>query len=45
MNKSPKEIQENIFKKIEALKREANKYKEIQENKIKKVKDMIKSKT
>jgi hypothetical protein len=32
-----KEIQENTFKQIEALKEEANEYKEIQENTIKHV--------
>ena len=35
MDKSLKEIQENTFKQVEALKEEANKYKEIQETTIK----------
>jgi predicted nucleic acid-binding Zn-ribbon protein len=43
MNKSLKEIPENIFKQVEALKDEANKYKEIQENTIKQAKDMNKT--
>jgi hypothetical protein len=40
MNKSLKKIQENAFKQVEGLKKEANKYKEIQENTRKQVKDI-----
>ena len=38
-----KEIHENTFKQVKALKEEANKHKEIQENIVKQVKDMNKT--
>lgn len=34
MNKSLKEIQENLFKQVQVLKEEVDKYKEIEGNKI-----------
>ena len=43
MNKFLKEIHENTFKQVKALKEEANKHKEIQENIVKQVKDMNKT--
>ena len=43
MNELPKEILENAFKEVEALKEEANRYKEIQVNSIKQVKHMNKA--
>ena len=43
MNNFLKEIHENTFKQVKALKEEANKHKEIQENIVKQVKDMNKT--
>lgn len=43
VNKLLKEIQKNTFKRVEALKEEANKYKEIQENTIKQLRDVKKT--
>jgi hypothetical protein len=43
MIKSPKEIQENIFKQVEASKEGAKEYIEIEEKFIKLVKDMLKT--